>query len=254
MHSLVKLFSGDVSFEKLQRGDRYRVLYEVHVDKLGEIVRNGKILGAEVVTARQVARARSTSGTRTATTATTTTPGSRAAPPAARVIGFYPPLREALITSGFSSSRRHPLFGFVRPHHGVDLAAPHGTPIRAIADGRVLFAHWHGQLGHAVRIEHGGSPAYASTYGHLSRIEEDVTRGAWVRRGQVIGYVGGTGAATGPHLHLSVRCDGELRRPAPGAPLRQADRRARERTTAFEAEKKSSSRSSPPSPSTAPST
>lgn len=214
VHSLVKLFTGDVSFEKLQRGDRYRILYEVHVDKAGELVRNGKILGAEVVTGGKSHVAvyfRDEDGNDAyyddAGLARGATGGS--------VSGFYPPVREALITSGFSSSRRHPVYGFIRPHHGVDFAAPHGTPIRAIADGRVLFAHWHGQLGHAVRVEHGGSPAYASIYGHMSRIEGGVERGGWVRRGQVIGYVGSTGAATGPHLHLSVRADGDYVDPLP---------------------------------------
>jgi murein DD-endopeptidase MepM/ murein hydrolase activator NlpD len=237
VQALVKLYAGDVNFRKLQRGDRFRVLYEVHVDKDGEIVRNGKILAAEVVTRGKPHVAFYFDDEEgkggyydVAGNARGSTGGS--------ANGFYPPLRAALLTSGFSRSRRHPVHGRVRPHHGVDFAAPQGAPVRAIADGRVTYAHWHGQLGRAVRIDHGGSPTYASIYGHLSRIEQDVGRGTWVRKGDVIGYVGRTGSATGPHLHLSVRKDGRYVDPLPV--LRFAKPVvARASGPAFEAEKKS---------------
>ena len=236
VHSLVKVYTGDVDFERLQRGDRYRVLYEVHVDEAGEIVRNGKIVAAEVVTREKPHVAiyfRDVDGSEGYYDDT----GLARDLSGGTVSTFFPPLREGSMTSGFSSARRHPLYGFIRPHYGVDLAAPQGTPVRAIADGRVLFAHWHGQLGNAVRIEHGGSPSYASVYGHLSRIEEDVARGAWVRKGEVIGYVGRTGAATGNHLHLSVRCEGRYVDPLPvlrfGQPVA-----AHVSGDAFEAEKR----------------
>jgi murein DD-endopeptidase MepM/ murein hydrolase activator NlpD len=237
VQSLIKVFARDVSFRKLRRGDRFRVLYEVHVDSAGEIVRNGRILAAEVVTRGKPHFAvyfQDEDGKGGYYDAA----GVARAGGGKSVNGFYPPVRDALLTSGFSRSRRHPVHGRVRPHHGVDFAAPHGTPVRAIADGRVTYAHWHGQLGRAIRIDHGGSPTYASIYGHLSRIDEDAQRGAWVRKGDVIGYVGRTGSATGPHLHLSVRRDGKYVDPLPV--LRFAKPTVTRATgAAFEAEKKS---------------
>jgi murein DD-endopeptidase MepM/ murein hydrolase activator NlpD len=236
VQSLVKLYAGSVDFRKLRRGDRFRVLYETNVDKSGEIVANGKILAAEVVTRGKPYVAiyfdddegkgdyYDLAGKPRGKNSSTS--------------GFYPPVRDARLTSGFSRSRRHPVHGKIRPHHGVDFAAPQGTPVRAIADGRVTYAHWHGQLGRAVRIDHGGSPTYASIYGHLSRIEEDVSRGAWVLKGDVIGYVGRTGAATGPHLHLSVRRDGRYVDPLPVLRLERPVV-VHAAGPAFEAEKKS---------------
>lgn len=103
------------------------------------------------------------------------------------------------ITSSFGL-RRHPLLGFLRMHKGMDIAAPHGTPVRAMMDGVVAAAGRAGGYGNLIRLGHGGS--YQSMYGHLSRIA--VRAGERVGRGEVIGYVGSTGLSTGPHLHFEV--------------------------------------------------
>lgn len=108
-----------------------------------------------------------------------------------------------VITSGFGY-RTHPVLGTRRLHAGVDFGAPAGTPIVAVADGRVVSAGWHGGYGNAVVIDHGAG--LATLYGHQSRLA--VAGGARVSRGQVIGYVGSTGMSTGAHLHLEVRRDG----------------------------------------------
>lgn len=108
------------------------------------------------------------------------------------------------ITSGFGA-RRHPILGFVRLHAGIDFAAPWGSPVYAVTDGRVSFAGWHGGHGNYVRLEHGGS--IGTGYGHMSRIA--VSPGMSVRRGQVIGYVGSTGLSTGPHLHYELYRGGQ---------------------------------------------
>lgn len=100
------------------------------------------------------------------------------------------------ITSSFGM-RRHPILGYKRMHSGVDYGAAYGTPIYAVADGRVSFAGRHGGHGNFVRLEHGGG--IGTGYGHMSRIA--VRSGTTVRAGQVIGYVGSTGLSTGPHLH-----------------------------------------------------
>lgn len=121
------------------------------------------------------------------------------------------PLKFTRITSGFSHSRFHPILEIYRPHLGVDYAAPTGTPVRAVADGRVTFAGWDGGFGNSVKIQHGQS--YVSMYGHLSRLGPGIRSGVTVRQGQVIGYVGATGLATGPHLDFRLMKGGQFINP-----------------------------------------
>ncbi len=112
------------------------------------------------------------------------------------------------IISGFGN-RKHPILGYVRPHTGVDMAAPNGTPIFAADGGQVLQASYSGGYGNSVLIYHGGG--FATFYAHLSGYA--VGPGQMVKRGQVIGYVGATGLATGPHLHFEVRINGIAQNP-----------------------------------------
>jgi murein DD-endopeptidase MepM/ murein hydrolase activator NlpD len=112
------------------------------------------------------------------------------------------PLNYRRISSGFSSARRHPVTRRVVPHHGVDFAAAPGTPITATSDGRVVSVGWDGALGQAVRLRHGSE--YVTVYGHMRGFARGIKSGVEVRQGQVIGYVGSTGRATGPHLHYTV--------------------------------------------------
>ena len=120
------------------------------------------------------------------------------------------PLRGARLTSPFGL-RVHPIYGTVRLHTGLDLAAPLGTPVKAAADAVVVTAGAHGGYGLAVVLDHGG--ALATLYGHLSRLL--VEPGDVVHRGDVIGLVGSTGASTGPHLHFEVRVSGSPVDPTP---------------------------------------
>jgi murein DD-endopeptidase MepM/ murein hydrolase activator NlpD len=112
------------------------------------------------------------------------------------------PLNYRRISSRFARARRNPVTRRVVPHHGVDYAARSGTPVVAAADGRVASAGWDGALGRAVRIRHGSE--YVTIYGHLKGFARGIRRGAEVRQNQVIGYVGSSGRATGPHLHYTV--------------------------------------------------
>jgi murein DD-endopeptidase MepM/ murein hydrolase activator NlpD len=121
------------------------------------------------------------------------------------------PINFEYISSGFTMRRYHPILHIYRPHLGVDLVARYGTPVRAIADGRVEQAGWCGELGDCVRLKHDNR--LASIYGHLSRISPAVRRGGYVRMGQVIGWVGATGLATGPHLHFGLERDGSYVNP-----------------------------------------
>jgi len=116
------------------------------------------------------------------------------------------PLSFARISSYFSHSRFHPILKIRRPHWGVDYVAPRGTPVSALGDGVVTFAGWKGQYGKLVEIRH--PKGYRTRYGHLSRIRKGIRRGRRVQQGEVIGYVGATGLATGPHLHFEIRYHG----------------------------------------------
>jgi len=108
------------------------------------------------------------------------------------------PLRFSRISSRFSNSRLHPVLKIRRPHHGVDYAAPTGTPVHAIGDGKVIKAAWSGGYGRRVVIKHNST--YTTGYAHLSRYGKGIKAGVFVKQGDVIGYVGMSGLATGPHL------------------------------------------------------
>ena len=120
------------------------------------------------------------------------------------------PLEGAALTSGFGM-RTHPVLGGRRQHHGIDLAAPTGTPVYATADGIVGRADWYSSYGLYISINHGGS--METRYAHLSRLA--VAAGDSVKKGDLIGYVGSTGRSTGPHLHYEVRVEGLAVNPIP---------------------------------------
>jgi murein DD-endopeptidase MepM/ murein hydrolase activator NlpD len=118
------------------------------------------------------------------------------------------PLNYQRISSHFSARRRHPILKTVRPHWGVDYAAPSGTPVSALGSGVVTFAGRKGGFGNYVEVRHGS--AYTTCYGHLSRFCDGVRAGRRVEQGQVLGYVGSTGLSTGPHLDFRVKHHGQF--------------------------------------------
>ncbi|MBV9889436.1 MAG: M23 family metallopeptidase, partial [Rhizobacter sp.] len=113
------------------------------------------------------------------------------------------PLEFSRVTSGFAM-RMHPIFNAWKQHNGVDYGAPTGTPVRTVGEGVVEFAGWQNGYGNVIHIQHGADRA--TVYAHLSRI--DVAKGQHVEQGAIIGAVGQTGWATGPHLHFEVKIDG----------------------------------------------
>ena len=132
------------------------------------------------------------------------------------------PLEFTRITSGFTYARPHPILGGVRPHLAIDYAAPVGTPVRAVADGVVLRAGWNGGNGIQVHIRH--RSGYETQYNHLSRIPSDIRAGTRVHQKQIIGNVGATGLATGPHLDYRIVHNGTYVNPLsekfiPGEPI-----------------------------------
>lgn len=116
------------------------------------------------------------------------------------------PLRYTRMSSGYTTYRLHPLFGDPRAHRGVDYAAPYGTPVRAVADGVVTLRGWSTGYGNTIEIKH--NDRYSTLYAHLSNFAPSVAKGKSVQMGEVIGFVGTTGWATGPHLHYEFKVNG----------------------------------------------
>jgi murein DD-endopeptidase MepM/ murein hydrolase activator NlpD len=194
---LADIFAWDVDFNtEIQAGDSFRVAVEkLYLD--GRFCRYGKILAAEFVRGERVLQAiRFETEKGAGYYAPDGTPLRKAF--------LRSPLRFTRISSRFSRHRLHPILKKVRPHLGVDYAAPTGTPVHAAANGTVLTAGWLGGYGKAVRIRHANG--FQTLYGHLSRIY--VRRGQRVTQGTRIGAVGQTGLATGPHLDYRMQRNG----------------------------------------------
>ena len=184
--ALAATFDWTVDFFQLQKGDGYRVYY---VESLVDSQPFGpaQIMAAEF---------RASGKTHTAIRFRNNYFDDKGQSMKRRYLKA--PLDYTRISSGFSTSRLHPVLRYLRPHLGVDYAAPKGTPVRSVGDGQVLEAAYRGGNGNFVKIQH--SREHATGYLHLSRIASGVRRGGRVRQGQVIGYVGSTGLSTGPHL------------------------------------------------------
>ena len=201
---LAKVFGYDIDFaQDLRKGDRFSVVYdEVYRD--GERLRGGEVLAATFIN----------QGRRFTAFRYTFADGRS---------GYYDadgrpmkksflrmPIEFARISSRFSTARKHPVLGRTRAHKGVDYAASTGTPIMAAGEGKVSFAGWQNGYGRTVIVDHGRG--YTTLYGHMSRFGKYKT-GQRVRQGDVIGHVGATGLATGPHLHYEFRVAGVHRDP-----------------------------------------
>ena len=139
------------------------------------------------------------------------------------------PLKFSRISSGYSNARLHPVLKVYRPHHGIDYAAPTGTPVRSVADGTVIQKGYRGAAGHMVKIKHSGD--LTSGYLHLSKYGKGIEVGTRVSQGQVIGYVGSTGRSTGPHLDFRLWKGGKPINPAsvPQAPSDPLAKKHREK-------------------------
>lgn len=188
----------------VHRGDRFAVLYEEFYAQ-GEKIRNGAILAAELVNRGETLRAvRFTDGK--GRSSYYTPEGKRI-----RKSFLSTPVESAHISSGFSLGRLHPILNTIRAHNGIDYAAPIGTPVKAASDGTVSFIGNKAGYGKTVILQHGKQ--YSTLYAHLSRYPADLTLGAQVAQGRVIGYVGQSGLATGPHLHYEFRVNDVYRNP-----------------------------------------
>ncbi len=202
---MAEVFSSDIDFHlDIRKGDRFTVVYET-VYSNGEPVKTGRVLAAEFINQGHAYRALYFQD-REGHEGYYTPDGK-----SLRKAFLRSPLEFSRVTSGFSSARLHPVLQTWRAHKGVDYGAPTGTKVRATADATVAVAGKQGGYGNVVILQHGGSNS--TVYGHLSAFANGVRQGSRVKQGDVIGYVGATGMATGPHLHYEFRVAGVQRNP-----------------------------------------
>ena len=199
-NQLTQIFDGDIDFHHdLRRGDKFTVVYETTYSN-GALVKIGQIQAAEFINRGQAYRAVRFQAD--ATHSDYYTPEGKSL----RKAFLRSPIPFSRISSGFTMARFHPILNKWRAHKGVDFAAPMGTPAKATADGQVAFKGTQSGYGNVVILQHAGD--LSTVYGHLSRFAKGLHKGERVRQGDVIGYVGMTGLATGPHLHYEFRVNG----------------------------------------------
>ncbi|HGX92046.1 MAG TPA: peptidase M23 [Candidatus Tenderia sp.] len=202
---LAGIFGWDVDFAlDIRQGDSFTVMYEeLYLD--GEKVRDGKIIAAEFVNQGKSFQA--------IYYETKKGEGDYYAPDgrSMRKAFLRTPVAFSRISSRFNLKRKHPVLNKIRAHKGVDYAASRGTPIKATGAGKVIHKGIKGGYGRTVIIQNGSR--YTTLFAHMSKYARGIRKGARVKQGQVIGYVGSSGLATGPHLHYEFRVDGSVRNP-----------------------------------------
>ena len=202
---LAGIFAWDIDLaHNLREGDQFTVFYEkLYID--GNLTGTGNILAAEFINQGQSIKA------------------IRYQDPSGKISYYTPegdsmrkaflrtPIDFARISSHFNLRRKHPVLNRIRAHKGVDYAASRGTPIKTTGDGKIIFRGRKGGYGNVVIIQHGQS--YSTLYAHMSKFKKGQHIGSRVHQGQVVGYVGKTGLASGPHLHYEFRINGKHRNP-----------------------------------------
>ena len=197
-----QVFAYDLDFQReVHPGDQFELVFDVITDERGNVIRRGDVLFA-ALNGKTVSK----SFYRFETPDEKITDYFQANGESSTKFLMKTPINGARISSRFGK-RRHPISGFTRLHKGTDFAAPTGTPIYAAGNGVVERASRYGGYGHYIRIRH--AKGYKTAYAHLSRYGSGIRSGRSVRQGQVIGYVGSTGASTGPHLHYEVYKNGK---------------------------------------------
>jgi murein DD-endopeptidase MepM/ murein hydrolase activator NlpD len=203
--ALADIFGWDIDFVlDVRPGDSFVVTYD-ELWRDGEYLRDGPIQAAEFINQGREYRAVRYSDPDGATHYYT--PDGRSLHRAF----LRAPVEFTRVSSRFNSSRLHPILNRIRAHKGVDYAAPMGTPVRAASDGRVILAARNGGYGNEIEIEH--SRSVVTVYGHLAHFARGIHAGTHVTQGELIGYVGMTGLATGPHLHYEYRVNGVFKNP-----------------------------------------
>lgn len=226
---LANVFAWDIDFVlDIREGDRFTAVYE-QIYQDGKYLRDGEVLAAEFVNSGKVYRA-----VRYVTESGSASYYTPDGLPMRKAF-LRAPVEFTRVSSVFNPHRMHPILNLIRGHMGTDYAAPTGTPVHAAGEGRVSFAGRRGGYGNALVLAHSNS--VSTLYGHMSRFAKNIRVGTHVQQGEVIGYVGMTGLATGPHLHYEYLVNGVHKNPQtvqlPGAePLRaEALQKFRETTS-----------------------
>lgn len=223
---LAGIFGWDIDFAlDIREGDSFAVIYE-EIFLNGEKVRDGNIVAASFTNRGQTFEAIRFSDGDGHTDYYTPDGHSL------RKAFLRTPVDFSRISSGFNLARLHPILNKIRAHKGVDYAASTGTPIKSTGDGKVVFKGVKGGYGNVVIVQHGST--YSTLYGHMSAFARGLQSGSRVRQGQVIGYVGKSGLASGPHLHYEFLVNGVHRNPLT-VKLPDAQPLAKEYMTAFQA-------------------
>ncbi len=203
--NLANIFGWDIDFMlDIRKGDRFSLLFEEHYldnEKIG----NGPILAASFTNRGHTYKAVRFTNSKGFSHYYTPEGDSM------RKEFLRNPVDFTRISSHFNLKRKHPVLNRIRAHKGTDYAAPYGTPIRAAGDGKVIFAGRKGGFGRTVIVQHGQK--YKTLYAHVQKFHKKIRRGAKVKQGQTIAYVGSSGLATGPHLHYEFRVNGAVRNP-----------------------------------------
>ena len=202
---MAEIFAWDIDFHTdLRDGDTFRVLVE-------ERYRDGKFVGYQRILAAELGNQQRVFQAVYYAAPEAQSPYYRPDGTSIRRMFLRSPLQYTRISSQFSQHRLHPVLGQYRPHLGIDYAAPTGTPVRSVADGVIAWASMKGASGNMVEVRH--NSVYSTFYLHLSRFASDLHVGNRVAQGEVIGYVGSTGLATGPHLDFRLTKAGKYLNP-----------------------------------------
>jgi len=203
--SLASIFGWDIDFAlDIRQGDTFTVMYEeLYLD--GEKVGDGNIIAAEFINDNRTYRAYRYTDSNDKTEYYSPDGKSMRKP------FMRTPVDLARISSHFNLKRKHPVLNKIRAHKGVDYAARTGTPIKATGDGKVVHRGRKGGYGNTIILRHGNT--YTTLYAHMSKYARKTGVGSRVKQGQIIGYIGSTGLATGPHLHYEFRVNGVHRNP-----------------------------------------
>ncbi len=206
IQQMANILAWQINFSKdLREGDQFTIHYEVHYIN-NERIRTGDVLAVSYNShgkTYQAIRHQTKNGK-----IDYFTPEGKSV---RKAFSRYP-IQFSHISSSFNLSRMHPILKKRRPHRGIDLAAPIGTPIRATSDGRISIIGYDSGYGNKIKIRHAGP--YESLYAHLLKFQKGLKQGDWVNRGDIIGYVGQTGLADGPHCHYEFRINNEPKNPA----------------------------------------
>ncbi len=204
-----KIFAWDIDFSKdLSAGDKFTVIYEETLVE-GRRLKTGNILAAEFIIGDKsysAIRYQNSEGE-----VTYYSPQGKNVVRETRKPFLRNPIKFARVSSGFNLHRRHPISHRIRAHKGVDYAARNGTPIQATGGGKIIFRGRQSGYGRVVIIEH--DEQYKSLYAHLSRFNNQYKLGDTIKQGKTLGYVGQSGAATGPHLHYEFLVNGVHKNP-----------------------------------------